>query len=73
MSPLFHGCLSGDPLILANNEDMHKSLDEYEFRPDPITDYGVSCPWAAIVSERSTVLHFFYRKAYVTKFDLAVK
>ena len=30
--------------ILAGNEDMHKSLDEFEFRPDPTTDYGVSCP-----------------------------
>ena len=28
---------------------------------------------AAIVSEKSTVFTFFYRKAYVTKFDLAVK
>ena len=25
---------------------MHKSLDEFEFRQDPTTDYGVSCPWA---------------------------
>ena len=30
--------------ILAGNEDMHKSLHEFEFRPDPTTDYGVSCP-----------------------------
>ena len=28
---------------------------------------------AAIVSEKSTVFTFTYRKAYVTKFDLAVK
>ena len=28
---------------------------------------------AAIVSEKSTVFTFSYRKAYVTKFDLAVK
>ena len=28
---------------------------------------------AAIVSEKSTVLNFFHRKAYVTKFDLVVK
>ena len=28
---------------------------------------------AAIVSEKSTVLTFSHRKAYVTKFDLAVK
>ena len=30
--------------ILAGNEDMHKILDEFEFRPDRATDYGVSCP-----------------------------
>ena len=29
--------------ILAGNEDMHKSLDEFEFRPDPTIDLGVSC------------------------------
>ena len=29
---------------------MHESLDEFEFRQDPTTDYGVSCPW---VSEKS--------------------
>ena len=33
--------------ILAGNEDMHESLDEFEFRQDPTTDYGVSCPWAS--------------------------
>ena len=26
---------------------MHKSLDEFEFRRDSISDYGVSCPWAS--------------------------
>ena len=31
--------------ILADNEDMHESLDEFEFWRDPTTDYGVSCPW----------------------------
>ena len=29
---------------------MHESLDEFEFRQDPTTDYGVSWPW---VSEKS--------------------
>ena len=33
--------------ILVGNEDMHKILDEFEFRPDRTTDYGVSCPWAS--------------------------
>ena len=28
--------------ILAGNEDMHKSLDEFEFWPDLRTDYGVT-------------------------------
>ena len=26
---------------------MHKISDEFEFRPDRTTDYGVSCPWAS--------------------------
>ena len=30
--------------ILAGNEDIHKSLYEFEFRTDPTTDYGVCCP-----------------------------
>ena len=34
-------------IILADNEDMHKISDEFEFRPDWTTDYGVSCPWAS--------------------------
>ena len=29
---------------LAGNEDRHNILDEFEFRPDLTTDYGVSCP-----------------------------
>ena len=29
--------------ILAGNEDMHKISDEFEFRPDRTSDYGVSC------------------------------
>ena len=35
-----------DPIlfILAVNEDMHTISDEFEFRPDRTTDYGVSCP-----------------------------
>ena len=33
-----------DPILfkLAGNEDMHNILDEFEFRPDLTTDYGVS-------------------------------
>ena len=26
---------------------MHESLDEFEFRQDPTTDYVVSCHWAS--------------------------
>ena len=35
-----------DPIlfILAGNKDMHQISDEFEFRPDRTTDYGVSCP-----------------------------
>ena len=31
--------------MLADNEDMHKVSDKFEFWPDQSTDYGVSCPW----------------------------
>ena len=34
-------------LIGAGNKDMNKRLDEFEFQPDPATDYGVTCPWAS--------------------------
>ena len=30
--------------ILAGNDDMHESLDEFEIWPDLTMDYGVSCP-----------------------------
>ena len=30
--------------ILAGNYDIHKSLHEFEIRPDPTTDNRVSCP-----------------------------
>ena len=34
-----------DPILfkLTGNEDMHNIVDEFEFRPDRTTDYGVSC------------------------------
>ena len=30
--------------ILAGNDDMHESSEEFKFLPDPTTDCGVSCP-----------------------------
>ena len=30
--------------ILAGNDDIHKSLIEFEIRRDPTMDYGVGCP-----------------------------
>ena len=30
--------------ILIGNDDMHKSLNEFEIRQDPTMDYGVGCP-----------------------------
>ena len=30
--------------ILAGNNDMYESSDEFDFRPDFTTDCGVSCP-----------------------------
>ena len=39
-SAVFHPIL----FILAGNDDMHESSDEFKFRPDFTTDCGVSCP-----------------------------
>ena len=35
-----------DPIFLkfAGNKDMHDIMNEFKFRPDRTTDYGVSCP-----------------------------
>ena len=35
-----------DPIFfkLASNKDMHNIMNEFQFRPDRTTDYGVSCP-----------------------------
>ena len=30
--------------ILAINNDIHKTLNEFEIRRDPTLDYGVGCP-----------------------------
>ena len=41
---LFLVVLYGILFILTGNDDIHKSLDEFEIRPDPTTDHRVSCP-----------------------------
>ena len=33
--------------ILAGNNDMHESSDEFEFRPHWTIECGVSCPWTS--------------------------
>ena len=33
--------------ILVDNQDIHKSMDEFEFWSDLITDYGAICPLAS--------------------------
>ena len=30
--------------MLAGNDDIHKSFNEFKIRPDPAMDYGVDCP-----------------------------
>ena len=42
--PFFSVVLDGILFILTGNDDIHKSLDEFEIRPDPTTDHRVSCP-----------------------------
>ena len=43
-SPCFLCCFDQILFILAGNYDIHKSLHEFEIRPDPTTDNRVSCP-----------------------------
>ena len=43
LSAVFHPIL----FILAGNDDMHESSEEFEIRHDPTTDCGVSCPLAS--------------------------
>ena len=42
--PLFLAVFYPILFIIAGNDDMHESSEEFEFRPDPTTDCGVSCP-----------------------------
>ena len=43
--PLFLSCFFYPILfILAGNDDMHESSEEFETRSDLTTDCGVSCP-----------------------------
>ena len=52
MSQIFLGCFLSILFILALNEDIHKISNEFEFRPDRTTNYGVSCPWGIKKSHR---------------------
>ena len=45
--PLFLGCFYPILFILAGNDDMHESSEEFKIRPDRTTDCGVSCPSAS--------------------------
>ena len=44
VSSHFLECFDRILFILAGNDDMHESLDEFDIWPDSTTDYGVSCP-----------------------------
>ena len=44
VSPLFLAVFHPFLFILAGNDDMHESSDEFEFWLDWATDCGVSCP-----------------------------
>ena len=50
-----------DPIFfkLAGNKDMHNIMNEFEFRPDRTTDYGVSCPLASKKYLKNRRHHFF--------------
>ena len=47
MLPLFLAVFYPILFILAGNDDMHESSEEFEIRPDLTTDCGVSYPLAS--------------------------
>ena len=44
VSPPFSAVFQPFLSIIAGNDDMHESWDEFESQPDWTTDCGVSCP-----------------------------
>ena len=44
VTPLFLGCFYLILFILAGNDDIHESSDEFEFQLDWTINCGVSCP-----------------------------
>ena len=44
VSSRFLKCFDRIHFILAGNNDIHKTLNEFEIRRDPTMDYGVGCP-----------------------------
>ena len=44
---VFSAILDQILFILADNDGIYKSLDEFEIRPDPIRDHRVSCSSAS--------------------------
>ena len=44
MSPSLLSCFDLIIFIRSVNEGMHNISDEFEFRPDRTTNYGVGCP-----------------------------
>ena len=41
---VFSNVFDGIHVILAGNNDIHKSLNAFEIQQDPTMDYGVGCP-----------------------------
>ena len=41
---LFSVVLDGILFMLTGNDDIDKSLDKFEIRPDPTKDHRASCP-----------------------------
>ena len=54
-------------LLLSSNENMHESLDDFEFSPDLADDYGVSCT----LSVEHNCIHYFVAAIDLILFNLA--
>ena len=55
--------------ILAGNDDIHESLNEFEIRRDSIMDYGVGCPWASEKKSHSLIIEKMMSSHFIRYFS----
>ena len=62
MSPIFSSVLNRILFMLAGNDNIHQSLDEFEIQSNLIRDHRVSCFW---VSKKSMLTLFLFSQLWL--------